>query len=123
SSCSGARVRHSPEAYLFGALAFLGRLPFLFRYDLHFAGDSATCYLMALRITRGDRPFYFYGQDYKGATEAFLAAPLVTLFATSIPLLAEVSLVEWSVATSIAVYLTRRATTARAAAITGIVAA
>lgn len=111
------------QACVFGALAFFGRLPFLFRYDLHFAGDSATCYLMALRIARGDLPFYFYGQDYQGATEAFLAAPLVMLFGPSIPLVATVSLLEWSIATAIAVYLTRRATTAQAAAIVGIVAA
>jgi hypothetical protein len=89
----------------FGCLSFLLRLPFLFRYDLHFGGDSATCYLMALRILGGDRPLYFYGQDYQGAAEAYLAAGLFKIFGPSIPLAGTVSLMEWALAVGIGVYL------------------
>ena len=111
------------HAGFFGILAFVLRIPFLFRYDLHFAGDSATCYLMALRITRGDRPFYFYGQDYQGALEAYLAAPLVKAFGPSIPIVAIFSLFEWSLATGIGIYLARRAGNPMSATIAGIVTA
>ena len=111
------------QASVFAVLAFLLRTPFLIRYDLHFAGDSATCYLMALRIARGDRPFYFYGQDYQGATESYLTAPLLQLFGPSIPLAATVTLLEWSLAVGVGVYLARRGTNSATAAIAGIVAA
>jgi hypothetical protein len=106
-----------------GALAFLFRVPFLFRYDLHFGGDSATCYLMALRITQGDRPLYFYGQDYQGATEAYLAAGLFRLFGPSIPLAGAVSLLEWSLAVACGTYLAVRGTTRAWGALAGLVAA
>jgi hypothetical protein len=52
---------------IFGLLSFLLRIPFLFRYDLHYGGDPAIGYLMELRILQGDRPLYFYAQDYMGA--------------------------------------------------------
>lgn len=40
--------------------------------------------IMALHIARGqDRPVFFYGQDYMGATEAYLAAALFRLFGPS----------------------------------------
>jgi hypothetical protein len=78
---------------------------------------------MPLRITRGDRPFYLYGQDYQGALEAYLAAPLVKLFGPSIPIAATFSSIEWSLATSIGIYLARRASNPMSATIAGIVAA
>ena len=40
--------------------------------------------IMALHIARGhDRPVFFYGQDYMGATEAYLAAALFRVFGPS----------------------------------------
>src|SRR5262249_44584868 len=110
-------------AWSAGVLAFVVRLPFLFRYDLHFGGDSATCYLMALRITEGDRPLYFYGQDYQGATEAYVAALLLRLFGPSIPLAAVVSLLEWSLAVACGTYLAVRGTTKLWGTLAGFVAA
>ncbi len=89
----------------FGVLSFVLRIPFLFRYDLHLGGDASTCYLMALRILGGDRPLYFYGQDYQGAAEAYLAAGLFKIFGPSIPLAGAVSLFEWSLAVGAGVYL------------------
>ena len=110
-------------AWTAGALAFLLRVSFLFRYDLHFGGDSATCYLMALRIAQGDRPLYFYGQDYQGAPEAYLAAGLFRVFGPSIPLAGAVSLLEWSLAVVCGTYLAVRGTTRGAEALAGLVAA
>lgn len=97
-------------ATFFGFLSFTFRIPFLFRYDLHFGGDSATCYLMALRILGGDRPLYFYGQDYQGAAEAYITAGLFKIFGPSIPLAGAVSLMEWSLAVGVGVYLLIRGT-------------
>jgi hypothetical protein len=115
----------SPATIAWGAgiLAFLVRVPFLFRYDLHFGGDSATCYLMALRILQGDRPFYFYGQDYQGALEAYVAAFLFRLFGPSIPLAGALSLLEWSLAVACGTYLAIRGTTRGWGALAGFVAA
>lgn len=53
--------------------------------------DEATMGVMALHITQGARPVFFYGQDYMGALEAYLAAPLfllggVSTFALRLPL-------------------------------------
>jgi len=45
--------------------------------------DEATMGLMAIHITHGARPLLFYGQDYMGSLEAFLAAPLFLLFGPS----------------------------------------
>jgi hypothetical protein len=107
----------------FGLLSFLLRIPFLFRYDLHFGGDSATCYLMALRILQGDRPVYFYGQDYQGTVEAYGAALLFKIFGPSIPLGGSVSLLEWSLAVGIGAYLLIRGTDKFHGILGGLVAA
>jgi hypothetical protein len=92
-------------AGIFGSLSFLIRIPFLIRYDLQFNGDGANCYLMTLHMAQGDHPFYLYGQDYQGTTEYYLAAWLFKLFGPSIPLVSSVSLLEWSLATVVTVYL------------------
>jgi hypothetical protein len=120
-----SRLPTSPAAIAWaaGALAFLLRAPFLFRYDLHFAGDAATCYLMALRITQGDRPLYFYGQDYQGALEAYVTAALFWLFGPSIPLAGAVSLLEWSLAVVCGTYLAVRGAGKAAGSLAGLVAA
>ena len=47
--------------------------------------DEATIDLMALHIAfRGEHPIFFYGQDYMGAFEAYLGAPLFRLFGASV---------------------------------------
>jgi hypothetical protein len=78
---------------------------------------------MALRILQGDRPFYFYGQDYQGALEAYVAALLFRLFGPSIPLAGAVSLLEWSLAVACGTYLAVRGTTKLWGAVAGLVAA
>lgn len=46
--------------------------------------DEGTMGLMAMHIAyRGEHPFFFYGQAYMGATEAYLAAALFPLFGVS----------------------------------------
>jgi hypothetical protein len=46
--------------------------------------DQSTMGLMAMHIAyRGEHPVFFYGQHYMGSLEAFLAAPLFSLFGPS----------------------------------------
>jgi hypothetical protein len=46
--------------------------------------DEGTMGLMAMHIAyRGEHPFFFYGQAYMGATEAYLAAALFHIFGVS----------------------------------------
>jgi hypothetical protein len=55
--------------------------------------DEATMGLAALHIAGGtDHPVWFYGQAYMGTLEAYLAAPLVGLFGTGVPVLRVVAL-------------------------------
>ncbi len=98
-------------AGLCGFFSFVFRIPFLlFRYDLHFGGDSGTAYLMGLHILNGDRPLYHYGQDYNVALEAYASAILFKIFHPSIPLAGSFCLFEWSAAVSLGVYLLIRGT-------------
>jgi hypothetical protein len=47
-------------------------------------GDEATIGLMALHVSQGRQfPSYFYGADYMGSLEAYLAAPMVWLHGAS----------------------------------------
>lgn len=107
---------------LAASLAFFFRLPFVFRYDLHFGGDAATCYLMARRILSGHHTPYFYGQDYYGSLEQYVTAFLFWLFGPSIPLGGLVPLAEWSVATGLGVYLIASSRSLPAAAVAALVA-
>lgn len=49
--------------------------------------DEATMGLAAIHIQHGEFPIFFYGQNYMGVLEAYLAAPLFSLFGASIFLL------------------------------------
>ncbi|HEX6480758.1 MAG TPA: glycosyltransferase family 39 protein, partial [Ktedonobacteraceae bacterium] len=47
--------------------------------------DEATMGLMALHIAfKGEHPFFFYGQNYMGAIEAYLGAAAFRLFGVSL---------------------------------------
>ncbi|GAC1625638.1 MAG: hypothetical protein NVS4B11_21730 [Ktedonobacteraceae bacterium] len=47
--------------------------------------DEGTMGIMALHIfSRGEHPIFFYGQNYMGATEAYLGAALFHVFGTSL---------------------------------------
>ncbi len=45
--------------------------------------DTATVGLMGLNILKGERPLFFYGQNYFGGLESYLAALLFALFGPS----------------------------------------
>lgn len=45
--------------------------------------DTATVGLMALHILKGERPLFYYGQNYMGALEAYAAAALFAVFGVS----------------------------------------
>ena len=119
------RLPFSPGAIalFFGCLTFLLRLPFIFRYDLFFGSDPGICYLMPLRILKGDRPFYFYGETHQGSTESYLTAGLFKIFGPSIPLAAAQSLVLWAAAVALGVYLFTRSTSKFHGIFAGTVAA
>jgi hypothetical protein len=46
-----------------------------------FNGDEAIVALMARHILRGERPVFFYGQAYLGATDAWLVAASFSILA------------------------------------------
>lgn len=50
-----------------------------------FNGDEAVVALMARHLLRGERPTFFYGQAYLGATDAWLVALSFSIFGESVP--------------------------------------
>jgi hypothetical protein len=75
---------------------------------------------MALRIMDGDRPLFFYGQDYQSALEAYAAALLLRVVGPSIPAAAIISLLEWSIAAAAGAYLALRGTDRTTGIICGV---
>src|SRR5437764_5580879 len=69
-----------------GICAVLMLIAALFRAYLmntvfaHVDSDQAVLGLMAYHIQAGERPIFYYGQPYMGSLEAYLAAPLFSLF-------------------------------------------
>ncbi len=49
-----------------------------------FNGDEAIVALMARHILRGERPVFFYGQAYLGATDAWLVALSFSIFGETV---------------------------------------
>ncbi len=45
--------------------------------------DTSTVGLMGLHILEGERPLFYYGQDYMGSLEAYVAALMFALFGVS----------------------------------------
>jgi hypothetical protein len=83
----GRSASWAPWAIAAGLVA-LGtgyRLVLLLLHVPNTDGDESTIGLMALHIAQGRHfPAYFYGDDYMGAVEAYLAAPVVGLFGPSV---------------------------------------
>lgn len=50
-----------------------------------FNGDEGVVALMARHILQGERPAFFYGQAYLGATDAWLTAISFSIFGESVP--------------------------------------
>ena len=45
--------------------------------------DTSTVGLMGIHILEGERPLFYYGQNYMGALEAYVAAVMFALFGVS----------------------------------------
>lgn len=70
-------------AALLVALAAIYRLALLARGWPALDSDEAVIGLMARHILQGDRPMFFWGQNYMGPFEAYFAALLFALFGSS----------------------------------------
>ncbi len=75
--------KFSAAPYLLLLLAVLFSLPYILESRIDFDGDEAVVGLMALHITRGRVPVYYYGQGYMGSLEAILAAGFFFLLGPS----------------------------------------
>lgn len=88
---SGGRLLHALAraltpgrvAALLVALAAIYRLALLARGWPALDSDEAVIGLMARHILQGDRPTFFWGQNYMGPIEAYFAALLFALFGSS----------------------------------------
>ena len=66
---------------LVGVMAFGLGFRLLYSWLAHFSNfDTGTVGYMAVNILEGDRPLFFYGQNYMGALEAYVGAVFVGLF-------------------------------------------
>jgi hypothetical protein len=69
---------------ILAALAAAYKLAWLAMGAVPFNGDEAIVALMARHILRGERPTFFYGQAYLGATDAWLTAISFSIFGESV---------------------------------------
>jgi hypothetical protein len=104
-------------------LAIVLHLPFVLRYDLHFQPDFAISLLVSRSIVQGERPVFWWGQEYLGTAGNYLTAALFRLFGVSVPLAATVSLCIWAAGVALATAIGRRLFGLRAAWWTGVAAA
>ncbi len=89
---------------VFGILAVLIHIPFVFRYDLAFGSGNAQCYLMMKRILHGELYIYQWGSDYTGMGPVdFITALLFAIFGPSIPLSGFVSLLFYGIGVALMV--------------------
>ena len=79
---------HQPQSLFVPALIVLLSVVyklFLLAFSaVPFNGDEAIVALMARHILRGERPVFFYGQAYLGATDAWLAAASFAIFGENV---------------------------------------
>ncbi len=87
TSTPDAKTR-KPLSYLVPTLivllAVVYKLVLLAFNAVPFNGDEAIVALMARHILQGERPAFFYGQAYLGATDAWLAAASFAIFGESV---------------------------------------
>ncbi|MBI5564945.1 MAG: glycosyltransferase family 39 protein [Chloroflexi bacterium] len=69
---------------LLTAMGVAYKLGWLALKAVPFNGDEAIVALMARHILRGERPTFFYGQAYLGATDAWLVALSFSIFGESV---------------------------------------
>ena len=65
-------------------LAVVYKLFWLAFSAVPFNGDEAIVALMARHILQGERPIFFYGQAYLGATDAWLVALSFSIFGETV---------------------------------------
>ena len=66
------------------AVGVIYKLGWLAVNAVPFNGDEGIVALMARHILRGERPTFFYGQAYLGATDAWLVALSFSIFGESV---------------------------------------
>ncbi len=93
---------------MFGVLAVVGRLAFVFRYDLNYETESGLRYLMAKRILHGEFPTFFWESDYMGTTPQYVTAAFFAVFGPSIELSAFVSLLAYGTAVALGVWYVQK---------------
>lgn len=77
------RKRCSPLVVLSGAIVLASGIRLLFLITPFMDSDQAINGLMARHVLQGEFPFFFYGQDYCGSIESYLAAAVFFLFGVS----------------------------------------
>jgi hypothetical protein len=84
TAATGSLAR-TPTAWILGAIMVAAlALRLVYSVAAHVVTfDSSTVGLMALNILEGDWPLFYYGQNYMGALEAYVAAGMVFLFGVS----------------------------------------
>ncbi len=82
-SHSPGRIRLPPPGVTI-ILAILYKALWLAVGAVPFNGDEAIVALMARHILQGERPVFFYGQAYLGATDAWLVAASFSIFGESV---------------------------------------
>jgi hypothetical protein len=117
------RMAHAGRPLAAAVLAVVLHLPFVVRYDLHFQPDFAISLLMAQAITEGERPVFFWGQDYLGTYGCYLTALLFRAVGPSIVAAGLVSVAIFAIGVAGATLLAERVFGARAAWWTGLAAA
>ena len=84
---------------LFALLALLTRLPFLLRGDAFFNSDEAVEGLMARHIR--EWPVFFWGQNYKGIPEVYVASAVFAVVGAGVVPLKAVTLGIWVLAVAV----------------------
>ncbi len=103
-------LKRTPEIVIIPIIAICAFLPRLIMAVTTFTStvDTSTVGIMGLRILQGDRPLFYYGQQYMGALEGYCTALIFKLFGASVETLTLVPTlfaIAWSIATY---YLVRR---------------
>jgi hypothetical protein len=91
-----------------GVAAFLIRIPFSIRYDLHFQSDAAILYLMAKRILKGEVPLYFWNQEHYGSLIQLVTAGFLWIFGPSIITASLVTALQYALSVTVATWYVRK---------------
>jgi hypothetical protein len=98
-------------------------LPFALRYDLHFQPDFAISLLISRSILEGERPIFFWGQEYLGTYGNYLTALAFRFAGVSVPVAGLVTLAIWALGVGVTTALAQRLWGGRVAAWVGAAAA